>query len=125
MGETRSVSMTNDQATLQRMEALLRANEVRIERAQDKRKITNGQLDARVILRDTPPHWETAKIIDLLMAMPKVGRVKASKWLRMERISATRPLEEFTEHQRARLCRHMDTQSLRRDRLRRQMELVA
>jgi hypothetical protein len=107
------------------MEALLRANAVRVERAQDKRDITLGRMDAREILKVTPAHWENAKVIDLLLAMPRVGRVKANSWLRMERISPTRLLGDFTEHQRGRLCRHLDTQSLRRDRLRRQMELVA
>jgi hypothetical protein len=117
--------MTNDQATMQRMEALLRANEVRIERAEDKKDITFGRKDAREILKAPPAHWETAKIIDLLLAMPRVGRVKANNWLRLERINPTRQLGEFTEHQRARLCRHLDTQSLRRDRLRRMMETTA
>jgi hypothetical protein len=117
--------MTADQATIQSMEALLRANEVRINRADDKKKIRAGVLDARTILRDPPSHWQTAKVIDLLLAMPRVGRSKAGRWLHLERISPTRPLNLFTEHQRSRLCRHLDTETLRRDDLRRQMEMAA
>jgi hypothetical protein len=117
--------METDQATLQRMEALLLANEVRMERAQDKRDIRAGKLDARTILRDPPVHWHSAKILDLLLEMPKIGRVKANRWLKMEAISPLRRLEQFTPSQRERLARHIDTDTLRRDRLRRQMEVVS
>ena len=55
----------------QRMEALQRANDVRVRRAQLKRDLKAGQASIETILLD-PPEWvETAKVFDMLMAVPK------------------------------------------------------
>jgi hypothetical protein len=116
-----------DQATepdlLQHMEALLLANKVRTRRSEDKKDLKFGRLDGRDILRNTPSHWESAKVLDLLIALPRVGRVKALRWLNLEHISPERRLSNFTPRQRELLARHLDTYALRRDRLRRQFEL--
>jgi hypothetical protein len=53
---------------LQAMEALTKANEVRLCRAQDKDLIRRGKLDPLAILELPPDHWRTAKVIDVLLA---------------------------------------------------------
>lgn len=107
-----------DQATMQRMDALLNANKVRKARAADKKKIKAGRLSPSKILRDQPEHWASAKIIDLLLAMDSIGTVKAMNWLRCEMISPTRKLDTLTARQAEMMARHVDVYVTRRDHLR-------
>jgi hypothetical protein len=84
----------------QRMDALAIANEVRTRRAQLKRDLKAGRVDVLDLLLE-PPEWiETMKVFDLLLAMPKVGRVKANKVLGRARVSPSKTLGGLTERQR-------------------------
>ena len=87
----------------QRMEALRRANEIRVRRAQLKRDLKAGSVRVEDILRH-PPDWvETAKVFDILMAVPKLGRVKAARFLNQCRISQSKTVGGLSERQRAEL----------------------
>jgi hypothetical protein len=114
--------MDRPQLTLEHLERFERANELRLARADDKRRIKSGQLDAAVILRELPPQWANAKVFELLLAMHRVGRVKATKWLKIHNISPERRINTMPESQRFRLAAHIDAYALKRDRLRRQLE---
>ena len=70
----------------QRMDALRRANDVRVRRAQLKKDLKDGKVRIQTILGDPPEYVETAKVIDILMAVPKFGRVKAARFLNTCRI---------------------------------------
>ena len=63
----------------QRMEALKRANDIRVKRAQLKKDLKAGRVQIEEILRDRPSTSSTAKVFDMLMAVPKFGRVKAAR----------------------------------------------
>ena len=63
----------------QRMEALKRANDIRVKRAQLKKDLKSGEVSIDEILRDPPEYVSTAKVFDMLMAVPKFGRVKAAR----------------------------------------------
>ena len=52
------------------MDALTRANEVRTFRAQLKR-LKAGRVSIGALLRDPPPYLESAKVLDMLLALPK------------------------------------------------------
>src|SRR5215467_6984351 len=65
----------------QRMEALKRANDIRVKRAQLKKDLKSGDASIEQILRDPPEFVSTAKVFDMLMAVPKFGRVKAARLL--------------------------------------------
>ena len=65
----------------QRMEALARANDIRVRRAQLKKDLKDGQAQIESILLDPPEYVSTAKVFDMLMAVPKLGRVKAARLL--------------------------------------------
>jgi hypothetical protein len=87
----------------QRKEALQRANEIRIARAQLKRDLKAGTASIGGILTD-PPEWVlTAKVFDLLLAVPKCGRVKAGRILTVCRISSSKTVGGLSERQRAEL----------------------
>ena len=59
------------------MEALKRANDIRVKRAQLKKDLKSGDVSIDDILKDPPEYVSTAKVFDMLMAVPKFGRVKA------------------------------------------------
>jgi hypothetical protein len=87
----------------QRMEALRRANEIRVKRARLKKDLKAGSVRVESILRN-PPEWvETAKVFDILMAVPKFGRVKAARFLNQCRISQSKTVGGLSDRQRAEL----------------------
>jgi hypothetical protein len=87
----------------QRMEALQRANDIRVRRAQLKRDLKDGQVHIESILLDPPEYVSTAKVFDMLMAVPKFGRVKAARLLNQCRISQSKTVGGLSERQRAEL----------------------
>src|SRR5437762_8815228 len=87
----------------QRMEALRRANEIRVRRAQLKKDLKAGAVRVEEILRDPPGYVETAKVVDILMAVPKFGRVKAGRFLNQCRISQSKTVGGLSERQRTEL----------------------
>jgi hypothetical protein len=87
----------------QRMEALKRANHIRVRRAQLKKDLKDGRVQIEQILLD-PPDWvSTAKVFDMLMAVPKFGRVKAARLLNQCRISQSKTVGGLSERQRTEL----------------------
>ncbi len=100
-------SKTQAQAPLrsldQRMEALKRANDIRVRRAQLKKDLKDGRVQIDGILMDPPEYVSTAKVFDMLMAVPKFGRVKASRLLNQCRISQSKTVGGLSERQRAEL----------------------
>jgi hypothetical protein len=87
----------------QRMDALRRANDVRVRRAQLKKDLKDGKVRIQTILGDPPEYVETAKVIDILMAVPKFGRVKAARFLNTCRISQSKTVGGLSDRQRAEL----------------------
>ncbi len=84
----------------QRMDALQRANEIRSRRAQLKRDLKAGRASIHKLLLD-PPEWvETAKVFDMLLAVPKYGRVKTNKILTTCRISPSKTIGGLSQRQR-------------------------
>lgn len=110
-----------DQLNLQALEALALANRVRSQRALDKKAIKRGEINPAAILRRPPKQWESAKLVELFVAIPHVGRVKASKWCRHEAVAPSRTLSGLSERQRFVLARHIDTWAARRAQIASQM----
>jgi hypothetical protein len=84
----------------QRMEALQRANDVRVKRAKLKKDLKTGRVRVEEILADPPEYVGTAKVFDMLMAVPKFGRVKAARFLNQCRISQAKTVAGLSERQR-------------------------
>jgi hypothetical protein len=87
----------------QRMEALKRANDIRVRRAQLKKDLKDGRVQIEAVLDAPPEYVETAKVFDILMAVPKFGRVKAARFLNQCRISQSKTVGGLSERQRAEL----------------------
>jgi hypothetical protein len=87
----------------QRMDALKRANDVRVKRAKLKKDLKEGTVKIEKILSNPPEYVSTAKVIDILMAVPKFGRVKAARFLNTCRISQSKTVGGLSDRQRAEL----------------------
>jgi hypothetical protein len=87
----------------QRMEALKRANDIRVRRARLKKDLKDGHVRIEEVLASPPEYVETAKVFDILMAVPKFGRVKAARFLNQCRISQSKTVGGLSERQRAEL----------------------
>src|ERR1700753_697270 len=92
-----------ERSLVQRMEALQRANDIRSRRAQLKRDLKAGRTPIHELLLDPPDYVQTAKVFDLLLAVPKYGRVKVNKILGQCRISPSKTLGGLSERQRGEL----------------------
>ena len=92
---------------MQRMEALQRANDIRSRRAQLKRDLKAGRQPIDELLLAPPSYLETAKVFDLLLAVPKYGRVKVNKILTQCKISPSKTVGGLSERQRRELVAFM------------------
>lgn len=88
------------QRTEQAMEALERANHIRLWRSQLKADIRDGQVDWRDIVRDPPVEARTMLLLDVLKAARRIGRVSANAALARAKASPTLTLERMTDRQR-------------------------
>ncbi len=89
-----------ERSLAQRLDALQRANVVRTERAQLKRDLKSGRVAIQTLLLDPPACMITAKVFDILLAVPKYGRVKANRTLRDCRISPSKTMGGLSARQR-------------------------
>jgi hypothetical protein len=87
----------------QRMVALTKANEIRTARAQLKRDLKAGRISIQKLIMDPPEYLETAKVFDMMLAVPKYGRVKVNKILQTCRISPSKTIGGLSDRQRAEL----------------------
>jgi hypothetical protein len=92
-----------ERSLMQRMDALQRANEIRTRRAQLKRDLKAGRVSIHKLLLQPPEYVETAKVFDMLLAVPKYGRVKVGKILQACRISPSKTIGGLSERQRTEL----------------------
>ena len=96
-------SAAPERSLLQRMDALQRANEIRTQRAKLKKDLKAGKTKIDVLLLD-PPEWlGSAKVFDIILAVPKYGRVKVNRILNQCRISPSKTIGGLSERQRAEL----------------------
>ena len=85
------------------MKALRRANQIRSARAQLKRDLKAGKVRIEQLLADPPEYVLSAKTFDMIVAVPKYGRVKANKILNQCRISPSKTIGGLSERQRGEL----------------------
>lgn len=81
--------------------ALQTANAIRTKRARLKDEVKSGRMVIIPLIEETPKYLETMKLHELLLTLPKVGRVKANKILAKTRISPVKTLGGLSPRQRA------------------------
>jgi len=102
-----SAGLTPERSLAQRMDALARANEVRTRRARLKRDLKAGRTQIHGLLLRPPDCLLTAKVVDILLAVPKYGRVKANRIMTQCRISPSKTIGGLSERQRNELVGYL------------------
>ncbi|HEX4364275.1 MAG TPA: integration host factor, actinobacterial type [Solirubrobacteraceae bacterium] len=98
-------SAAPERSLTQRLDALNRANDIRTRRAKLKKDLKAGRVSIHTLLLDPPEFILTAKVFDMLLAVPKYGRVKVNKVLTQCRISPSKTIGGLSERQRNELVR--------------------
>lgn len=98
--DARTLAVAPERSLDQRMSALEEANRIRVLRAQLKRDLKAGRVNVLDVLEE-PPEWaQTMKLFDLLLAVPKLGRVKVHKALNRTRCSPSKTVGGMSQRQR-------------------------
>lgn len=84
----------------QRLQALERANEIRLARAELKRRIAYGTVSAAEVILEPPSEATSWAIGDLLLSQRRWGSTRCRKFLLRNQISETKPVGALTERQR-------------------------
>ena len=98
-----SAAAVPERSHKQRMRALETANEIRTRRAKLKKDLKAGKVQIDKLLLDPPEYLSSAKVFDLMLAVPKYGRVKTNRILNQCRISPSKTIGGLSERQRAEL----------------------
>jgi hypothetical protein len=100
----------------QHLQALQRANRVRLARAELKRQIADGEVTAGEVILSSPWEASSMAIGDVLMSQRRWGGTRCRKFLAMFRISETKTIGSLTERQRHALAAQLDAHaSIERD----------
>ncbi len=97
-------SVPPERSLEQRRAGLARANEIRTYRAHLKRDLKAGHRSIDSLLTSPPDEILTAKVVNLLFAVPKYGRVKITKILTQCEISPSKTIGGLSPRQRAELA---------------------
>ena len=103
MSHFESTSATPVRTLEQRLEALRRANAIRSQRARLKKDLKVGVIKIDELLAEPPEFIKTAKVVDVLLAVPNCGKVKSTKVLNHCRISPNKTVGGLSERQRREL----------------------
>lgn len=103
MSPSEPTSATPVRTLEQRLEALRRANDIRSRRARLKKDLKEGSIKIDQLLNDPPEFIKTAKVVDVLLAVPNCGKVKSTKVLNHCRISPNKTVGGLSERQRREL----------------------
>ena len=88
----------------QHMQALARANRVRLARAELKRQVAEGELSVADVVLICPWEAESMAIADLLMSQHRWGRTRCRRFLGAIPMSETKTIGSMTERQRRALA---------------------
>ena len=105
MGRARKAGATPARSA-QRLEALRKANEIRVGRGQLKKELATGAVHIEEILARPPDCARTERVSVLLLAVPKYGRVRVTRLLTKARITDSKTLGVLSDRQRAELIAH-------------------
>jgi hypothetical protein len=88
----------------QRLQALERANEIRLARAELKRRIAYGAVSAAEVILAPPLEANSWAIGDLLLSQRRWGHTRCRKFLIRAQINETKPVGALTDRQRRMLA---------------------
>ena len=84
----------------QHLRALHRANEVRLARAELKRRVAEGEITAGDVILEAPWEARSMSVSDLLMSQRRWGHQRCRRVLGQVPVSETKTVGSLTERQR-------------------------
>jgi len=84
----------------QHLRALAKANEVRLARAELKRRVLSGELRAAEVILESSWEAESMTVADLLMAQRRWGHTRCRTFLQRVPLSETKTIGSMTDRQR-------------------------
>jgi hypothetical protein len=84
----------------QYMRALARANEVRVARAELKRRVAFGEIDVAEVIVYSPWEADSMAVADLLMSQRRWGQTRCRKLLAQLPMSEKKTVGSMTDRQR-------------------------
>ena len=100
-----------ERSLVQRMEALQRANEVRLARAELKRRVTDGETTAAAVILASPWEAESMAVAELLMSQHRWGHTRARRFLAGIPMTETKTIGSMTDRQRRSLAALLEAQT--------------
>ncbi len=97
-------------ASPQYMRALERANQVRLARAELKRRVADGELCVAEVILECPWEADSMAVADLLMSQRRWGQTRCRKFLSQIPMSEKKTIGSMTERQRRTLAAALDSQ---------------
>jgi hypothetical protein len=101
---TNAIGVAAPSATPQHMLALQRANEVRLARADLKRRVAAGELAVAQVILECPWEAHSMAVADLLMSQRRWGQTRCRKFLAPLQMSEKKTIGSMTERQRRTLA---------------------
>jgi hypothetical protein len=102
-GGAAAIAAVSTRSLERRKVALRRANHVRSRRAELKQELRAGKVRLEQILATPADYLASAEVFDMLVAVPKIGPVKAGRLLTVARINPSKTVGDLTERQRTHL----------------------
>ena len=100
----------------QYMRALERANKVRLARADLKRRVAIGEIEAADVILECPWEADSMAVADLLMSQRRWGQTRCRKFLSQIPMSEKKTVGSMTERQRRTLAALLGCAGMDRDR---------
>jgi hypothetical protein len=88
----------------QHMRALERANQVRLARAELKRRVASGEIGVAEVILECPWEADSMAVADLLMSQRRWGQTRCRKFLTQIPMSEQKTVGSMTERQRRTLA---------------------
>jgi hypothetical protein len=92
----------------QHLRALQRANEVRLARAELKRRVSSGETSVADVVLTVPWEADSMTISDLLTAQRRWGHTRCRRFLQAVPMSETKTIGSMTDRQRHAIAAMLD-----------------
>jgi hypothetical protein len=93
------------------MRALERANQVRLARAELKRRVASGEIGVAEVILECPWEADSMAVADLLMSQRRWGQTRCRKFLAQIPMSEQKTVGSMTERQRRTLAAMLTSSS--------------
>jgi len=93
----------------QHLQALQRANAVRLARADLKRRVADGEITAAEVILSSPWEADSMTVSDLLTSQHRWGSTRCRKFLQLIPMSETKTIGSMTDRQRRALAQLLES----------------